>query len=308
MDDNRVRLEVTLARYDHAHPVVCGEVEIAGVRPRFVRPATPTTCADLLAAGGPDLADVALPDYLRHRGAGDDRLTALPVFLSRAFRHRSILVHRDRVRSAHDLAGARVGALDRLAPAVVNAVGLLVDSHGLDPARLSWISAADETDLAARLSEGSIDVAVATSPSAVLSAAGGAAIGPLFDDPVSAERGYAEKTGVLPIERTLVARSEVIRRHRWLASNIYRSFEIARRRYFQRLSDIRASRVPIPGAPQHYRALQQVFGDDFWPYGIAANAASLEAALRYAADQGIPLAGRDVDDYFAPVEPFVDGS
>lgn len=305
--DVRVSLTVALGRYDHAHPVVSGEVPIAGTRPTFVRASCPPTCADLLASPGLDLADVALTDYLQTRADGESGVVALPVFLSRVFRHRSIVVHRDRVASPDVLNGARCGAVDRMHPAVVNAIGLLSDGHGLDPDAVRWTSAPDDATLGAMLADGRIDLAITTVPADVVEAAVGAPVGPLFEAPAEAEQRYYDKTGVLPIERLLVVRSELLARHRWLASNLYRSFEIARRRYFERLADIRASRAPIPGAPHHYRRLQGIFGADFWPYGLRGNAASLGAALRYAADLGIGDAGADPASYFAPFEPFVDG-
>ena len=108
-------------------------------------------------------------------------------------------------------------------------------------------------------------------------------------------------------------RRAVLDEHRWLASNVYRSFEIARRRYFARLEDIAASRVPIPWVAGHLDHLREVFGPDLWPYGVEANRTTLETFVRYAAEQGLVEAAFfesgdfDVADLFAPVEPFVDG-
>ncbi len=48
---------------------------------------------------------------------------------------------------------------------------------------------------------------------------------------------------------------------------------------------------------QDYRAL---LGDDWWPYGIAANRAAIEAMLRYHHEQGITLCKFGIEKLFEP--------
>jgi 4,5-dihydroxyphthalate decarboxylase len=139
-------------------------------------------------------------------------------------------------------------------------------------------------------------------------AASGDLVGPLFDRVGGAQREYYAKTKVFPIMHMVGIRQAVLDEHRWLASNVYRAFEVARRRYFARVEDIAASRVPIPWVAGHLEQLREVFGPDVWPYGIEANRTTLETFVRYAAEQGlITDPGFDVADLFTPVEPFVDG-
>jgi 4,5-dihydroxyphthalate decarboxylase len=133
-------------------------------------------------------------------------------------------------------------------------------------------------------------------------------VGRLFDNPERDELAYFEKTKTLPIMHMVGIRRDVHEANRWLASNLYRAFEVARRRYFARLEDIAASRVPVPWLGQHLARLRETFGPDIWPYGIEANRPSLETWVRYSREQGL-IEDVDIDpaDLFVPIEPFVDG-
>ncbi|HTX09632.1 MAG TPA: hypothetical protein VME22_13520 [Solirubrobacteraceae bacterium] len=135
---------------------------------------------------------------------------------------------------------------------------------------------------------------------------GCAGLRPRFERAGEVEREYYAQTGVFPIFRVVVVRTELLDRYRWLASNLYRAFEVARRRYFARLEDIRGSRVPIPSVADHLMALRQSLGYDVWPYGLEPNRATLEAFVRYATEQALISGPADVSDLFARVEPFVD--
>lgn len=258
-------LTVAVTFCDHVYPVISGEVELAGVAPRFTELRAPLAPAD---TGDLDIAEVSLVRYL----AGGHDLLALPVFLSRRFPH-GCVYGRD---PATDLRTARVEVREPDADVSVYARGMLTDLYGVT----TWAGPDEDPD-----------VVVAPRPVPGMT--------PLLDE--QAEQEYYERTKVFPVTSVLAVRRDVLARHRWLASNIYRAFEISRRRYFARLSDIKASRVPIPAAPVLAASLRDVFGADLWPYGLAANRTTLETLLRYLGSTA------DVAELFAFAEPYVDG-
>lgn len=221
-----------------------------------------------------DIADLALLDYLTRRQAGDMTMTAVPVFPARAFVHSWIHV--------------REGATRVVEPnptAAVYARGLLNEQDELDGTPTP------------------ADVVVAPRPAL----RGTPGVRPWLTQPGEAERAAYARTGVYPILSVVAVHTGLLERERWLASNVYRAFEVARRRYFARLQDIRGSRVPIPSVAGHVQMLASVFGPDLWPYGLERNRATLEAFVRYAAEQGlIAQPPDDVSELFAFVEPFVD--
>ncbi len=294
---------------DHVYPVTSGEVDLAGVEPTFVDLPAPQSLDRFADTQDWDVADMSAAQYLTRRLAGDDRITALPIFTSRMFQHSRIYVRKDRIRVPEDLRGAKVAAPEPATTAGVYACGLLADSYGIQPGEMSWVSAPDHA-LRDMLLGGEIDAVLAPQHSQEFRAAveSSELVGRLFDRPSQAEREYFGKTKVFPIMSVLGIRRELLEQHRWLATNIYRAFEVARRRYFFRLEDIRASRVPIASVAGHVESLREVFGADIWPYGVAPNRATLESFVRYAADSGlITAASVDVDELFVPIEPFVDG-
>jgi hypothetical protein len=52
-----------------------------------------------------------------------------------------------------------------------------------------------------------------------------------------------------------------------------------------------------PLGPRQTRALM---GDDFWPYGVEPNRATLEALVRYSCEQGLAERRLEVEELFAP--------
>jgi 4,5-dihydroxyphthalate decarboxylase len=95
--------------------------------------------------------------------------------------------------------------------------------------------------------------------------------------------------------------------HPWLVTNLYRAFEVAKRRYFDRLLDISASRLPVPWIDEHLANIKQILGEDPWPYGLEPNRVALEALIRYCREQGLLERDVAVDELFLQVETFVDG-
>ena len=85
----------------------------------------------------------------------------------------------------------------------------------------------------------------------------------------------------------LALRGPVFERHPWVAMNLYKAFDEARRRSIARLSDITASRAPMPWLFDTASRLQALFGGDFYPYGLEPNRRTLEAFLQYAWEQGV---------------------
>ena len=308
-----VKLTIALLPYDHIYEIRghdtdyeirSGAVEIAGVSPRWIDLATPYSLNHFASNRDWDISDVPLAEYVQRRLAGDTRLTALPIFTSRRFLHDSITVRNDRIATPADLRGARIAVPQQNLTESIYVRGMLADVYGLRAKDARWIPS-DDRGFAALLEAGKVDAVIAP-PYRLAAAAGGTATR-LFPRPGAAERAALKKTGVFPILRTLAIRTELLQEHRWLASNLYRAFEVARRRYFARLDDIRASRVPIPAVDGHMRTVREAFGGDFWPYGLTANLVTLNAFVRYASEQGVlPSTAHYTAGLFGHVEEFVD--
>jgi 4,5-dihydroxyphthalate decarboxylase len=84
-----------------------------------------------------DVAEMSFSTYIALRDEGKAHYTAIPVFLSRAFRHSAIFVRTDRdIVSPADLKGRRVGTPEYFTTMLVWMRGLLSEEYGLSPSDL----------------------------------------------------------------------------------------------------------------------------------------------------------------------------
>jgi 4,5-dihydroxyphthalate decarboxylase len=67
------------------------------------------------------------------------------------------------------------------------------------------------------------------------------------------------------------------------------------------MREVGALAYMTPWLADDIREMDEVFGGDAWPYGIAPNRPSLEALVAYMAEQGMIAAPIKVEDLFVPV-------
>src|SRR5262252_1569681 len=86
-----------------------------------------------------DVSEMSFSTYIALRDQGKAHYTAIPVFLSRAFRHSAIFVRTDRgIASPTDLRGKHVGTSEYFTTMLVWMRGLLSDEYGVKPSDLRW--------------------------------------------------------------------------------------------------------------------------------------------------------------------------
>jgi 4,5-dihydroxyphthalate decarboxylase len=243
----------------------------------------------------------------------DADLVALPVFPSRVFRHSAIYV-RPSIRTPKDLEGKRVGVPEWAQTAGIYARGLLQHEYGVELSSIDWFQAGvrepgrvekvklqlpqgiritpvPDESLAQMLASGELDAVIsARDPGGVR----------LFQNYPEAEEAYFRKTRIYPIMHVIVLRRAVYERDRWIAMNLLKAFEEAKRRSLARLVEIGLSHVPMPWLAEHARRWRELAGEDFWPYGIEPNRPTLEAFAQYAFEQGVTARRMQVADLFAP--------
>ena len=251
------------------------------------------------------------------------RFVPLPVFPSRVFRHSSIYVRSDGgVTLPSQLKGKRVGVPEWAQTAAIYSRGLLAHEYGVDLTSIHWhqagvnepgrrekvalelpsgfrLTVVAERSLSEMLLAGDLDAILSARPPAPVTA-GDARVRRLFADYRDVELAYARKTGIFPIMHVLALRREVFDRDRWLAMNLFKAFDEARRRSLERAGDITASFFPLPWIPDELRRAHELFGGDPWPYGIEGNRTTLDAFLTYAFEQGVCRRPLTVETLFPP--------
>jgi 4,5-dihydroxyphthalate decarboxylase len=240
---------------------------------------------------------------------------AIPVFTSRVFRHSAIYVRKNSgIREPKDLEGRRVGIPEWAQTAGIYVRGLLQHEYGVDLSAIQWHQAGvrepgriekvqlqlpGKTKIVPVPGRSLVEMLAAGDLDAAISAR---AVGPnrLFENPAALEREYFEKTRIFPIMHVVVLRRPVYERDRWIAMNLFKAFEEAKRQSVARISDIGASQVPLPWIADHVQRWKALAGEDFWPYGIEANRPTLEAFVQYAFEQGVAARKLQVEELFAP--------
>jgi 4,5-dihydroxyphthalate decarboxylase len=120
----------------------------------------------------------------------------------------------------------------------------------------------------------------------------------LFPDYEAVEAAYFRETGIFPIMHVIVIKTEALERHPWLAMNLYKAFEEAKRRSVERLSDITASHAPLAWLAPYTERMKALFGEDIWPYGLEKNRTTLQAFVDFAFEQGVCHRRLELEELF----------
>jgi 4,5-dihydroxyphthalate decarboxylase len=249
-----------------------------------------------------DVAEMSFGKVVALMAEPEPAIIAIPVFVSRVFRHSAIYLRPGAgIRQPKDLEGRRVGVPEWAQTAGIYVRGMLAHEHGVDLRSIAWTQAgvgepgriekvklhlppgltvtpAPERSLADMLAKGDLDAVIsARNP-------GGER---MFPDYPAQELAYYRKTRIFPIMHIVVLRRDVYARDRWIAMNLLQAFEEAKNLSLARAAEIGASAVPVPWVPDHTRRWREVAGEDFWPYGIEPSRPTLEAFLQYSFEQGV---------------------
>jgi 4,5-dihydroxyphthalate decarboxylase len=319
----KLRLSVAMGDYDRTRALLDGRVQIDGVAPVFMTLSPEETFFRAMRQQAFDISELSLSSYLVKLSHGDCPYVALPVFLSRAFRHTSIWVRKDRIRTPQDLKGKRIGVPEYQLTANVWARAILEDDHGVRPRDIHWVrggieapgrpekialalpadvriedAPADRT-ISDLLDSGEIDGFIAPRPPA-----GAAARNPnvrwLFDDPTAMAKDWYRRTGIFPIMHVVGVRRTLVKRHPWLPVAVLKAFTQAKAIALDALADTSATKVTLPFVEEQLKAARETLGDDFWSYGVAGNEATLRYFLRHHHAQGLSARELSVDELFDP--------
>jgi 4,5-dihydroxyphthalate decarboxylase len=267
-----------------------------------------------------DISELSFGKYTSLTSQGVAPMVAIPVFPSRVHRHSAIYVRADRgIRSAKDLEGRAVGIPEWAQTAGIYVRGFLAEEYGVDLAKIRWLQAGvnepgraekvelklpagiqyqarPDASLSAMLASGEVDAVIsARAPAAFVP---GGPVVRLFPNYRAEEERFFRKTGIFPIMHLMTIRRTVFEQHPWVAMNLYKMFDEAKRRCFERLRDFTCARIPLPWAAAIADEIAASYGPDPYPYGIEASRPTIEAFCRYANDQGVTHRRMTVDDLF----------
>lgn len=315
-------LTVACESYDRVAALASGAVRIEGCRANVIPLHAEELFLRTTSLHEFDVSELSLSSYMLATSRGGFPYVAIPVFLSRVFRHSAIYLNAGSgIAVPADLRGKTVGVPEYQMTAALWARGMLSDVYGVRSQDIRWRTGGLESPgraekiplalpagfdvrpigsdqrLSGLLASGEIDALISARTPACFGRA--KTVTRLFPDYRTAERDYFRSTGLFPIMHVAVVRRELVSRHPWLPSSLFKAFAQAKAMSLRGLGEIGALAVTLPWLVAEYEETVREMGPDYWPYGIDRNRPALEAAVRYAEEQGLIDRRLAVDELFA---------
>jgi 4,5-dihydroxyphthalate decarboxylase len=255
-----------------------------------------------------DICEMAFTTYLCAKSFGK-KVTAIPVFVTRNFHHWAVWHNvKAGIRTPKDLEGRTVGVNRGYTVTTGLWVrGVLQDQYGVDLKKIRWAATDDEhvaeyrapsyvdydtlrgKDLGALLAAGEIDAAIGDIK------ADSADVKQLIPDAPAAGFAYFRKTGIYPLNHTVVVKDALLAAQPRLAEELFHLFKTAKETWRAKL----AAGTDLTAADKTALALQAGIGGDPFPYGIEPNRKALEAVARFCVDQDVIAKPYRPEDMFA---------
>jgi 4,5-dihydroxyphthalate decarboxylase len=323
-------LELSIALMPNARtaPILAGEVEADGLR------LIPTPChaSEMfwrqLNFAEFDVSEMSVSSLVIATSKGPTDWVAVPVYTMRHFFHTSVLVRYGAgIEKPADLRGKRIGVPEYQQTWAVWSRGIFADEFGVQPRDNVWyMERAPEhshggatgftpppgvefhyikpsTNMGEMMVNGELDATVLYIPDrnlidrskVDLEARGD--IRTLFGDPHAEARRYYAKTGMFPINHTVVVRRSLLEREPWIARSIYDMFVASKARTLKERTEALEPYVSTGVLAADART---GLARDPMPYGIASSRRELETIARYDFEQGLATRLVGLDELFAP--------
>ncbi len=327
---NKVKLDIAFWNYDRTRALADGSIKIDGADANFHSARIVTEIFEqMIRQRSFDVSELGMTYFLRTMDFENPPFVAIPVFPNRCFRHSAIYINKaSGIKRPEDLAGKTIGELAVYGhDAGVMAKGILSDEYGLTSNQCRWIvggidfpmepvgfipqphpadvevvPAAKGSDLGEMLEAGEIDALISADvPRCVLEKS--PRVGRLFEDYETTERAYFQRTGIFPIMHTVVVRKELAAEHPEIVKAVYDGFCDAK----QVMAEQHAKGMTfnnmatmLPWFSKLVDEDRSLLGEDWWPYGMAANRKAVDAVLRYHHEQGLTKRRLTCEDIFLP--------
>ena len=322
-----LELSIALSDNERTRPLLEGRVAPQGIKlvPTMVHPSE--MFWRQLRFAEFDVSEMSMSSLIIAVSRGDTRWVAIPVFTMRKFFHTSIIVRTDAgIAAPADLRGKRIGVPEYQQTWAIWSRGILQHEFGVHARDIEWFMERNPdrshggatgftapagvrvnqipptTDMGEMLLRGALDGALHylvgknLVDRSTVDVSGVTRY--LFADPAAEGRRFYAKTGLFPINHTVVIRRALLESHPWLALNLYSAFvaakaEIARHgaAYLQWYFDAGL----LDGGVK--RALAY---NDPLAYGFKASRPVLETIAQYVHEQGLSARRVALEEIFAP--------
>ncbi len=255
-----------------------------------------------------DICEMAITTYICAKSFGKP-MTALPIFLVRAFHHGAILYNtKSGIKTPKDLEGKRVGVNRGYTVTTgVWARAVLQEEYGVDLSKVTWVLSGDEHVAEYQAPPNVISMEKGKKMADMLVAGElAAAIGvdvdhpdvqPLIPNPLAAGLKALGERGHYPINHLVVVKDELLAAHPELAADVFNSFAKSKNLYLEKLKTGQIDKLDEADKVA-LKVMEQTNGQDPLPYGIAPNRQVIETLIGHAMTQGIIKQKITVEDLF----------
>src|SRR5262245_6761668 len=287
-------LKTAIATYPHTKGLKDGTVTAPGLRLDHVEISPIIGAFRRMCRGLEfDLCEMAITTYLTARAHGKP-FTAIPVFVLRQFHHSPIACNvGSGVGSPKDLEGKKVGVRAYTVTTGVWVRGILAGEYGVDLDTVTWVVVDEEhvqeyrkpanvlerpgANLGDMLAKGELAAAIGVGQ------VNSPEVKPLIPNARDAEAAWYRKTGIYPINHTVVVKDSLLSADPTMAARLFKAFADAKAVF---LAQVRSG-AGLSGEAKSLAERRAVVGDDPLPYGLARNRKALEAVIAFATSQKI---------------------
>ena len=316
-------LSIAMGDYDRTRPIHDGRVKIDGVDPLTMLLSPEEMFFRAFRHEAFDVSELSFSSYCVKHSRGESPYIAVPVYLSRAFRHSSIYIRTDRgISDPKDLKGRRIGIAEWQLTANVWARGIL-EEYGVSQSDITWVrggmhtagrpekiavqlpadvtmeAAPEGATLDELLRSGDIDGFMGPRTLRCFDE-GHQNVGRLFDNGFEAASEHYKRTSIFPIMHVLGVRKTIADDHPWLPGALLKAFTQAKVMAQQALQDTSATKVTMPFVEDTLTAARRLLGPEIWTYGVPGNERVLDKFLDLHHRQGLSDRRMSVEEIFHP--------
>ena len=320
----KLKLSLACTQTDRSAPLLDGRVAPDGCEIVALPGQTQDIFRRVLNDQAFDIAEMSMSSQIVQTGRGKHDYVAIPVYLSRTFRHSAIYIRTDRgIARPEDLAGKTIGIEQYQQTVGLWVRGLLGDEYGVRTQDVRWVNGGLEQPgggervtlklpedisltaatagqtLNGMLADGALDAVIGSRPPSCFER-GHANVGRLFEEYRQAEMDYFRRTRLFPIMHGAVIRRSLADRHPWLPVEVFRAFVRAKAVALKELFLMNIPRVSLAWIAEDAAVTRDALGGALWSYGLPQSRHEIEAMLRYAANDGLTARQLTPEELFHP--------
>ena len=322
-------MELTLGTWDHDRcmPLHDGRVDVPGMTLKCEVHPTSKLFPWAVQEARFDITEMSVSSYVLQLSRGGSDYTAIPAFVSRAFRHSGFFARAGSgIESPADFSGRRIGVPEYQMTAALWMRGILADEYDVACDSVHWRTGAldagvrkerleldlpdgmivepikEGETLQDMLLRGEIDGLLAPKPPQEF-LDGSSELVRLIPDFETAEQAYHRKTGFFPIMHLIGIRKSIAEARPQIVTTLYEAFVTARDMAMERLKAIwmgNSNRLSLPWLGAAMERTLATLGPDYWSYGFAANRVEIDAICRYSVEQHLAARRVQPEELFHP--------